>query len=348
MQEAIDLSRVSVSPAVLRPFRRLIEGSALAPVELLGAIDLPLDLFERDDGYRLSLADYFRLCEQTALAIGDETIHVSLRPLMLGTSDFVRRRLRSARTVGEMLERLAESYNVIHGGPYNRVQRLRDELVFTMDDQDFPYALDKDDAFLLFSLEALLVYVHMLLQSSRRNGSLPLESLRTRRPKQDPSPLTGWGVPIVQGARTFALHYASTIESEPVDPDRCPVLGARTIYGGIARALDREAGPPAADTLADRVRAAVSEGFAGQDAVARQLGMSSPTLRRRLRERGTSFRLLRAEALEKIARIRLKAGVSTTRVAEELGFSDGRSFARAFRNWAGQSPRDFRRQHADD
>ncbi|MCA1749754.1 MAG: AraC family transcriptional regulator, partial [Sphingomonadales bacterium] len=175
-----------------------------------------------------------------------------------------------------------------------------------------------------------------------------LNTIRTRRPRKDPSPLAEWGVPIIQGARTFALHYAKAAAERPVDPEHCPVLGARTIYGGIARALDRNVAHAASDSLADRVRAALAEGLAGQDAVARELGMSPPTLRRRLAERGTGFRRLRAEALEDIARLRLKSGASTAQVAEELGFSDGRSFARAFRGWTGRSPRDYRHGHAAD
>lgn len=348
MRNTTDLSRVTVSPAVLRPFKALIEGAGLAPGDLLAAARLPVDLFEREDGYRVRLADYFRLCEQTALAIGDETIHVSLRPLMLGTSDFIRERLRGAASVGGMLETLAESYNVIHGARYNSVRQLRDELVFAMDDRDFPYALDKDDAFLLFSLEALLVYVHLLLQSSSPGDPLPLRSIRTRRPRSDASPLAAWGVPVVQGSRTFSLHYESSAAGRAVDPANCPVLGARTIYGGIARALERGAATGLADRLADRVRAALAEGLTRQQEVARELGMSPATLRRRLGERGTSFRDLRAEALAGIARLRLKSGASTAAVAEELGFSDGRSFARAFRGWTGRSPREFRLERAAD
>jgi AraC-like DNA-binding protein len=153
---------------------------------------------------------------------------------------------------------------------------------------------------------------------------------------------------LVQGGRTFSLHYDPSAEARRVDPGNCPVLGARTIYGGIARALERGAASGPDDRLIDRVRAALAEGLAGQQEVARELGMSPATLRRRLGERGTSFRDLRADALAETARLRLKSGASTAQVAEELGFSDGRSFARAFRGWTGQSPREYRHAIATD
>lgn len=337
------LGRVTIASASLRPLEAIIANAGIRTGAVLEGTRLPADFFAPPHDKTLTLADYFRLCEQIALAIGDETIHVSLRPLMLGTSDFIRDRLRAATTVRQMLDILAESYNVIHGGAFNRVSEARDDLVFAMDDSDFPYAHPKNDPFILISLEALLVYVHVLLQSSSTDGgALPLRSIRTRRVKTgEPSPLAHWGVPIVHGARHFALHYAARAGDWPVDPAACPVLGARTIYGGIARALDGLGEPATDDDVVGRTRQALLDGLHDQSMVARHLGMSAATHRRRLTERGTNFRDLRAETLRKAAIQRLESGVSVAMVAEELGFSDGRSFARAFRGWTGQSPRQY-------
>ena len=338
------LSRVTIASASLRPLEAIIADAGIAPGAVLEATRLPADFFAPPHDKTLTLADYFRLCEQIALAVGDETIHVSLRPLMLGTSDFIRDRLRVATTVRQMLDILAKSYNIIHGGAFNRVGKARDDLVFAMDDSDFPFAHPKDDAFILISLEALLVYVHVLLQSSNTKGdALPLRSIRTRRAKtREPSPLAHWGVPIVHGAPHFALHYAARAGDWPVDPTTCPVLGARTIYGGIARALDGLAAPDAiGGDIVARTRQALLDGLHDQRALARHLGMSTASHRRRLGELGTNFRDLRAETMRKAAIRRLESGASVAMVADELGFSDGRSFARAFRSWTGQSPRQY-------
>ncbi|MEM8696834.1 MAG: helix-turn-helix domain-containing protein [Pseudomonadota bacterium] len=351
MIEAHGLGSVSVAAATLRPLRAIIEEAALNCAAILDAAHLPDALLDLEHDDSVSLADYYRLSEQIALAIGDETIHVSARPLMLGTSDFIRDRLRNATTVRGMLDILAASYNVIHGGRYNQVTTARDALCFVMDDSDFPYAMAKDDPFILFSLEALLVYVHVLLQSScTADTPLPIRSLRTRRAKDEaPSPLAAWGVPLVSGARHFALHYDAAIADWPVDPAACPVLGSRTIYGGIARTLDglSGGGSPVGD-IVTRTTRALRDGLGDQRTLARHLGMSAASLRRRLEERGTSFREIRAAILTEEAERRLADGEPVAKVAEQLGFSDGRSFARAFRNWTGRSPRQYRTAVAPD
>lgn len=345
--KAQGLGGVSVAAATLWPLGAIIEEAELNRAAVLTAAHLPPNLL--DDGHEdsVSLADYFRLSEQIALAIGDETISVSARPLMLGTSDFIRDRLRGANTVRDMLDILAASYNVIHGGRFNQVALARDALSFVMDDSEFPYSLAKDDPFILFSLEALLVYVHMLLQSSSTaNTPLPITNVRTRRKKGSaPSPLAEWGVPLMHGARHFALHYDAAIADWPVDPASCSVLGSRTIYGGIARTLDRlSATGPAGDDIVERTAQVLRDGLGGQLDVARHLGMSVASLRRRLEERGTRFREIRATTLTEEAKLRLGQGDTVAQIADELGFSDGRSFARAFRDWTGQSPQQYQNE----
>jgi AraC-like DNA-binding protein len=339
IEPAQRLGSVSVAAATLLPLRAIIEEAGLGPGAVLAAAQLPQGLLDAGSGEAVSLAGYFRLSEQIALAIGDETIHVSARPLMLGTSDFIRDRLRGAETVRDMLDILAASYNVIHGGAYNRVATARDELVFMMDDSDFPYALPKDDPFILFSLEALLVYVHVLLQSSSTGDKpLPLKAVRTRRAAGGESPLAAWGVPVVHGAKHFALHYDGAVADWPVDPASCSVLGSRTIYVGIARTLDRIGAPLVEGDVVARTAQALRDGLHDQRLVARHLGMSVASLRRRLGERGTNFRDVRAETLRREAERRLARGDSVAAIAEDLGFSDGRSFARAFRGWTGRPP----------
>lgn len=336
---------MSLAAAMLQPLGAIIEEAALDRHAVLDAAHLARDLLDQGGGGSASLADYFRLSEQIAIAIGDETIHVSARPLMLGTSDFIRDRLREASTVREMLDILAASYNVIHGGRYNQVALAREELCFVMDDSEFPYSMPKDDPFILFSLEALLIYVHVLLQSSSTaNTPLPVRSLRTRRAKGGlPSPLAEWGVPIIHGGRHFALRYDAAIADWPVDPVSCSVLGSRTIYGGIARTLDQLGSADAEGVdIVERTAQALRDGLGDQRNVARHLGMSVASLRRRLEERGTRFREIRAAMLAAEAKLRIDHGEPVAQVAEELGFSDGRSFARAFREWTGQSPREYR------
>ena len=73
--------------------------------------------------------------------------------------------------------------------------------------------------------------------------------------------------------------------------------------------------------------------------VADALQLSVRTLRRRLREDGTSFRELSERLCIEFAQRSLREQRMTVRqAAERLGFSDARTFRRAFKRWVGQVP----------
>jgi AraC-like DNA-binding protein len=82
--------------------------------------------------------------------------------------------------------------------------------------------------------------------------------------------------------------------------------------------------------------------------IASDLNMSSRTLRRRLTEHNLTFESL----LEQVRRSRTLSLLanpewSIERITEEVGYSDVRSFRRAFRRWTGMSPSAFRNEGAE-
>ena len=348
----IDTPHTSTNRPVVdvRSIQSLLEimtASGLAPDSVLRAAGLEADALDPEACRVLALSDYFRICEQMALQIGDETFHVSMRPLMLGTSEFVQAQLRACRTLAEVMEIIAKSYNVIHGHRYNQVRKKGGAVSFDIDDREFPYTLDHDDAFVIFSAECLLVYVHALMLSlPAPDRQIPLRAIRTRsRGKQaDSTHLSFWGVPVRYHAPVFSLQYDASIQTIPVDPDRSRMLASRTIYGVVAAALDRiDPSAMPARSLSERVAQHIASGLSDQAQVAAALGMSVASLRRHLAEDGIAFRDLRSGILNRLAREGVSQGRPIADIAEELGFSDGRSFARAFRQWNGVSPAEFRK-----
>jgi AraC-like DNA-binding protein len=96
--------------------------------------------------------------------------------------------------------------------------------------------------------------------------------------------------------------------------------------------------------FSDRVRACILEGIAGGSVsapvVARQLGMSERSLRRRLEESGYTFRVLLEQTRMAAADRLLGDGDRTvSEIASDLGFSEASAFSRFYRRQQGMSPR---------
>ncbi len=104
---------------------------------------------------------------------------------------------------------------------------------------------------------------------------------------------------------------------------------------------------PAMEDVVDRVRRAVSEGLEKGDAslptIAKRLGCSPRTLRRRLSSRGTNFRAVIDEVRCELAmRYLQRSDISLTELAFMLGFSEPSNFHRAFKRWTSETPSTYR------
>jgi AraC-like DNA-binding protein len=77
--------------------------------------------------------------------------------------------------------------------------------------------------------------------------------------------------------------------------------------------------------------------------VAKDLRVSTRTLRRRLEEAGLSFQQLRQEVRKaQAARYLAQSDESIEHIAARLGYQDPSNFRRAFRRWTGVAPSTFR------
>ena len=85
-------------------------------------------------------------------------------------------------------------------------------------------------------------------------------------------------------------------------------------------------------------------GFPRIAELAGQLHMTQQTLHRRLKAEGSSYQRVKDSIRRDDALMLLtKEKRSVFEVAEALGFSDTRSFSRAFKQWTGMTPREYRR-----
>ena len=97
----------------------------------------------------------------------------------------------------------------------------------------------------------------------------------------------------------------------------------------------------------DQVKATLKKALAGQRPelriVARELGVSTRTLQRRLTDENVTFQQLVAEARRELARHYLQhSSLELNETAYLLGYEDANSFFRAFHSWEGTSPGEWR------
>jgi AraC-like DNA-binding protein len=146
------------------------------------------------------------------------------------------------------------------------------------------------------------------------------------------------GCPVHFGARFDGIGGSPALLDAPLpraDSELCALLEEQA-REELARV------PAAGDLVAvvrHRISAALPDGDSGAEAVASGLGMSARTLRRRLREQGTTHQQLLDEVRHQLASRTLEQpGVSVNEVAFLLGFSDASAFHKAFRRWTGRGP----------
>jgi AraC-like DNA-binding protein len=130
-----------------------------------------------------------------------------------------------------------------------------------------------------------------------------------------------------------------------------PLTSADPIATQLARAeCERELAAVVDAGLMGRVRAAVlahAPSVPPLDEVARELRVSSRTLKRRLADRGTTFSGIVDEVRRQRAFLLLQnRELSVGEVAARLGYRELPSFTRAFRRWTGVSPAAYRQRQA--
>lgn len=309
---------------------------------LLRALQLDPAVFE-DDGV-MTLGDYFRAQDAVAAALHDETMRMSARQLLPGTTDFVLAQLVGATSLHQAMKTLAQAFNLLHGGEFNSVRRRGDVISFVIDDRLFPYTMQDNPGFLRFSLECIQIFLHCILTIvSRPHADAGLRRVSVTRERRSPEALhlEFWGAPVRFGAPVYALDYGYSAATAAISPPDAESLRASAVLAEITAAASSAHAAGQGGEISDFVRRALARGIIDQTRIAALAGVSAATLRRKLESEGTSFRDLRLSVLNEAAKSLLLRRKSVAEVADELGFSDFRAFNRAFKAWNGETPKSF-------
>jgi AraC-like DNA-binding protein len=170
------------------------------------------------------------------------------------------------------------------------------------------------------------------------------QPLRITFPHRRPASLAPYrrlfGAPLV-----FDAEHASV-----VFPDHWldePLQGADPAVQAAIEQLVREKEAAEALAFTDRVRrvlrSMVLAGTATADQVSFMFAMSRRSMHRQLAPEGTSLRLLAAETRFEVARQLLnESDMPAGEIAAVLHYADSSAFSRAFKEWSGTSPREWR------
>lgn len=333
---------LAIPVKVIRPLTRLAAKSGLSLPNILRGLDLPSDVLDSSRAASVSLADYFRILERLAISAHDETWGLSARPLLPGATGLVLSNLASCATLLEAMKAVAHAYNLLHGGAYNRVECHEDRLTYIIDDRGFPYASRMDPSQVKFTMVCVLIFLHgllVLVSGDSLHGRLRKVHIKGAMTAGARGYLEFWPAPIRWKSGSYALDYDVEASSVPIERGG-PVPSSQAIYRKIIDLIERKQSVGRRQSsVRGRVIDAFEDNVFSQPAVARRLGLSVATLRRRLQMEGVPpFRELHARALKRAARSLLEQRYHPSDVAEELGFSDLRSFARAFKRWNGVTP----------
>lgn len=161
--------------------------------------------------------------------------------------------------------------------------------------------------------------------------------------------------------RTYQAHFgcpvrfaerANVVVFAKSDLDRPFVTHNTELAAAVTPQLEAElAEAHASRAIGDQVKGILKRQMAGRrpviEEVARALCLSARTLQRRLAEDGASFQQLVQEARRELARhYLLSSSLELNETAYLLGYEDAHSFFRAFHDWEGSPPGEWRERHA--
>jgi AraC-like DNA-binding protein len=319
--------------AVVREFLGSI-GGGFDVNEALRVSAIPPSLID-DDRARVSVDQASRFVRYLWRSCGDELMGLGVEPLPRGAFRLLGLCMVHASDLNDAWERFCE---------FSRVIRVVPTAVIEVDCGQVRVSLDVRGAGMRDPSAALLLAVVHRFSSwlvSRR-----LDAALVELPQNQPQDRTHldlvFGAPLRFGSDTPALWFDAHVLQSPVtqDEDSLTTYLAQCPQVWLSR---RDFGT----TIDDRVRRVLARSsladWPSHDDLARAMSMSPQTLRRRLRERGTSVAEMKETIRRDMAITSLSAGdESVAEISARLGFSEPSAFNRAFRRWTGQAPGAYR------
>lgn len=325
----------------------LLSGMAargLDPTGLLAEAGLEEKVL-RDRDARVPIAAYVALYNAVVRELGDEGFALFSAPLRRGTFEFLCRSLIGSRDLGEALERAARFLRLVLSDL--RITVARDGAFARIEIAESRVRRAPNDPCRVFAYEWLLRLLHGV---ACWLVARPIALVQVRFPFDRPRHAADYALIYTEHSSFGGSSLAATVEARALElPVRRTEADLPAFLEGAPGKItmlyrrDRDAARAVRQLLARSLAAAPT-----LEGAARELGMSTRTLHRRLREEGTSFREIKDALRREIALARLeKTRRSIAEIASELGYSEPSAFFRAFQAWTGEAPTSYRKRVAN-
>ncbi|WP_433263501.1 AraC family transcriptional regulator [Actinosynnema sp. CS-041913] len=299
--------------------------------ELLAIAGIPEALLA-DDRARVTPAQYSKLIQNLWEVLDDEFMGFGPQRSKRGTFPTMCLLAVHCSSLEDALRRGLAFYGLFDVRPSMTLCERDGVARFTLAAE----GVDDPDRFLI---ESLLVLWHRF-SSWLIGRRIPLRAVDLAYPEPPHAAEYHliFGCPLRFAAPETVLTFDTRFLRMPVVQDEAALR--RFLRNSPAELLSRR------DYGADassQVRRMLGSGVVGLENVAARLGVSAPTLRRKLAAEGTSFREVREQLLRDQAVASLvRGGESVEELALRLGFSEASAFHRAFKRWTGNSPGAYR------
>ncbi|MEV6956381.1 AraC family transcriptional regulator [Streptomyces sp. NPDC051183] len=315
-------------------------GGGIDTVPLLQEAQIP-PLLLGDDRARITPAQFARLFRALYRTTQDEFLGLSSVPSRPGTFAMMCYAALGCRDLGAATQRAAAFYGLFPGGPELSLEVSGDRARFTVRND---FARDEER----FLAECVVAIWHRL-SSWLVGRRIPLAYAAFAYPppphKDEYEVL--FDCPVRFGEDLTGAAFDAHWLTAPLVRDE-PALDAM-----LRRApFDLLSRPEYGTTVAEQVRRTLTRHLRSSPRlpelgeVAARLAVSPATLRRRLRQEGTSFQELKDHVRRDAAIAGLaESGEPIAELAARLGFSEDTAFHRAFRRWTGTTPGAYRIDH---
>jgi len=313
-----------------------VRAGGLDPDELLAKVGLSPTLLQVPQA-RVSAHHYGALWRAIALALDDEFFGQDSRRMKAGSFAMLCHSVLSCKTLGQALDRSLRFYALILDDISGTSVRDAKEARIVLHER-------AAGASRVFAHELLLMLLYGLScwLVGRR---IPI--LRTEFSYAEPAHSAEYRLMYCADLRfnrpnTSIAFEASYLDLPVVQNEWSLKEFLRTAPESIL--LKYKNG----SSLTARVRRRLRQFLPGDvpdfEGLARELNMTSATMRRRLHEEGASYQSIKDQLRRDLAISYLShSSRSVMDIALELGFSERSAFHRAFRKWTGASPGEFRR-----